>query len=161
MVLRRIQIRSSRSSTGSRRRIVREDVPNLPSFMSVSRCTPSSSIASSDPEEVKLSSRLTPSRLVFKMEIEDDLPRESSLLTLRKFIMITDPDLFVAKTVLFCSLLYNQYSLCEGLDMTEGRFCCPLSSSCTTTGTVYICWSVCLSLTIYKVWLLTVGMIVY
>ena len=101
----RILIRSPQSSTGSRRRIVcEEDVPNLPSCMSMSRCTPSSSIVSSDPEEVKLSSRLTPSRLVFKLEMEEDLPRESSLLTLRKFMMITDSTLMVAMTALDCSL---------------------------------------------------------
>jgi hypothetical protein len=39
-----------------------------------------------------------------KLEIEYDLPRESSLLTLRKFILIIDSTLMVAITVLVCPL---------------------------------------------------------
>ena len=59
----------------------------LPSCISMANCTSSSSDNPDDAVDVKLSSRLSSSMLVFKLEVEEDLPRESSLSALRIFML--------------------------------------------------------------------------
>ena len=59
----------------------------LPSCISMANWTSSSSDTPDDAMDVKMSSRFSSSMLVFKLEVDEYLPRESSLSALRIFIL--------------------------------------------------------------------------